>query len=231
MIRRLRFGAASRIVNEVDETGNGATIIWLTRCGESSLLAVLSLIFPNETKQPKGEIRRKKTFQNSTSFFFFRCTFLKEKGATGAIEQLKESYNENEVQQTWMCFMGLATSLPPACFTNSAGVRKLPWHTHTMQTCPFMYLYKNPSTFLPFGPSPIVVTLGIVRITSIPPSPSINPFETLHLFAAFVPGFSLDAVVCGSLSIDSSDDCEVDDPLVDPTLPCPVNANLTVNTT
>ncbi|KAF3502924.1 hypothetical protein F2Q69_00039652 [Brassica cretica] len=66
---------------------------------------------------------------------------------------------------TTMCFKGRATSRPPACLTNSAGVRKLPWHTHTILTSsPFLYLYRNPSIFLPLGPSPVVDTHGMSSI-------------------------------------------------------------------
>lgn len=48
-----------------------------------------------------------------------------------------------------------------------------------------MYLYRKPSIFLPFGPSPVVVTLGIFLITPISPS-RMQPLESL----AFLIGFS-----------------------------------------
>lgn len=66
---------------------------------------------------------------------------------------------------------GWATSPPPACLTNSAGERKVPWHTQTMLTSsPFLYLYKNPSTRRPLGPHPVVDTHGISPITLLPTS-------------------------------------------------------------
>lgn len=66
---------------------------------------------------------------------------------------------------------GWATSPPPACLTNSAGVRKVPWHTQTMLTSsPFLNLYKNPSTRRPLGPHPVVDTYGISPTTLLPTS-------------------------------------------------------------
>ncbi|PON70545.1 hypothetical protein PanWU01x14_079190 [Parasponia andersonii] len=84
-----------------------------------------------------------------------------------------------------MCLIGFVTSLPPACLTNSAGERKLPWQTQTMLTCPLVYLYKNPSILLPLGPSPVVVTLGILLITSTQLSNVFLPFEVLSFFNGF----------------------------------------------
>ena len=64
---------------------------------------------------------------------------------------------------TTICLSGWATSVPPACLTNSAGERKLPWHTHIILTSsPFPYLYKIPSILLPLGPSPSVKTHGML---------------------------------------------------------------------
>lgn len=83
-----------------------------------------------------------------------------------------------------MCFIGFVTSVPPACLTNSAGVRKLPWQRQTILTWLLVYLYRNPSIFLPFGPSPVVVTLGILVITSMPLSKTM-PLETLTFFNGF----------------------------------------------
>nr|GMC57045.1 predicted protein [Ipomoea batatas] len=83
-----------------------------------------------------------------------------------------------------ICFNGCATSPPPACFTNSAGDRKLPWQTHTILTSsPFRYLYKNPSIFFPFGPSPLVVTQGMLNIAFL--TTSLQSFPELpELFTA-----------------------------------------------
>lgn len=50
-------------------------------------------------------------------------------------------YYKMGVGLTTICLRGCGTSPPPACFTNSAGVRKLPWQTHTILTSsPFLYL-------------------------------------------------------------------------------------------
>lgn len=97
-----------------------------------------------------------------------------------------------------MCFIGFETSLPPACFTNSAGDKKLPWQTHTILTWPFMYLYKNPSTLLPFGPSPMVVTLGICFITSI--SLAIFAFLDRVMFGVFSAAGQVDFLVVPMVS-------------------------------
>lgn len=68
-----------------------------------------------------------------------------------------------------ICLRGWATSLPPACFTNSAGERKLPWHTHIIRTsCPLPYLYSIPSILFPLGPSPLVKTHGISSMAFVP---------------------------------------------------------------
>ena len=66
-----------------------------------------------------------------------------------------------------MCFIGLSTWFPPACMTNSDGERNLPWQTHTIHTCPLLYLYSIPSILFPLGPSPLVLTLGICLRISI----------------------------------------------------------------
>lgn len=69
---------------------------------------------------------------------------------------------------TTMCRSGCVTSPPPACFTNSAGERKVPWHTHIILTSsPFPYRYRIPSIFLPLGPSPFVKTQGISSMAFI----------------------------------------------------------------
>ena len=60
-----------------------------------------------------------------------------------------------------MCFKGCDTSTPPACSTNPAGEKELPWQTHTMQISVFVYLYNNPVIVFPFGPFPVVETHGI----------------------------------------------------------------------
>jgi hypothetical protein len=66
---------------------------------------------------------------------------------------------------TTICLSGFETSPPPACFTNSAGVRKLPWHTQTILTSsPFLYLYRKPSILLPLGPSTLDDTIGMSSI-------------------------------------------------------------------
>jgi hypothetical protein len=66
---------------------------------------------------------------------------------------------------TTICLSGFETSPPPACFTNSAGVRKLPWHTQTILTSsPFLYLYRKPSILLPLGPSNLDDTIGMSSI-------------------------------------------------------------------
>ncbi|KAF7050018.1 hypothetical protein CFC21_058440 [Triticum aestivum] len=65
-----------------------------------------------------------------------------------------------------MCLIGWATSPPPACATNSAGVRKLPWHTHTILTSSaLLYWYRKPSILSPLR-SPLVYTTGIFRTMS-----------------------------------------------------------------
>lgn len=90
---------------------------------------------------------------------------------------------------TTICFRGWDTSPPPACLTNSAGERKLPWHTHTILTCsPFRYLYRKPSTRFPLGPNPLVDTQGI----------STNMFlmisvASASLTASFTEGLSIAA--------------------------------------
>ncbi|KAJ6318065.1 hypothetical protein OIU76_013582, partial [Salix suchowensis] len=104
---------------------------------------------------------------------------------------------------TTMCLRGWSTSLPPACFTNSAGERKLPWQTHMILTSsPLPYLYRMPSTLLPSGPSPFVNTQGISSIALVPISLpvfsaessflkklSISVLEALHSFSIFLrPG-------------------------------------------
>ena len=60
-----------------------------------------------------------------------------------------------------MCLKGCDTSTPPACSTNPAGEKELPWQTHTMLISAFVYLYKNPVIVFPFGPFPVVETHGI----------------------------------------------------------------------
>lgn len=82
---------------------------------------------------------------------------------------LSEDHHRNDagVGFTTMCLSGWATSPPPACLTNSAGVKNLPWHTHTILTSsPFLYLYKKPSILRPLGP-PLVETQGISFIMSL----------------------------------------------------------------
>lgn len=70
--------------------------------------------------------------------------------------------NQSTGGRTTICLRGCSTSPPPPCLTNSAGVKKLPWQTHTIfSSSHFVYLYKNPSIFLPFTPSPLVVTRGM----------------------------------------------------------------------
>ncbi|CAL1360168.1 unnamed protein product [Linum trigynum] len=70
--------------------------------------------------------------------------------------------------------------MPPACFTNSAGDKKLPWQTHIILTSsPLPYLYRMPSTRLPFGPSPIVNTQGMSSMALVVPAslPLLSPEE------------------------------------------------------
>ena len=96
---------------------------------------------------------------------------------------------EAEEGFTTICLSGWATSPPPACFTNSAGDRKLPWHTHIILTSsPFPYLYRIPSILLPFGPSPLVKTQGISPIKFIP-----LPLPLFSDKPGFLDGFSISA--------------------------------------
>lgn len=84
---------------------------------------------------------------------------------------------------TTMCFKGCATSLPPACLMNSAGERKLPWHTHTILTSwPFLYRYRNPSIFFPFGPSPVVDTHGMSSMMFLAAGASLGGLVSIVLF-------------------------------------------------
>lgn len=80
-----------------------------------------------------------------------------------------------------MCLRGFATSFPPACLTNSAGERKLPWQAHKMPTWPCLYLYRTPSVFLPSAP--MVLTEGILDV-------STSCTTALENLAAF-EGFSM----------------------------------------
>lgn len=60
-----------------------------------------------------------------------------------------------------MLLSGLATWPPPACSTNCAGLKKLPWHTHLILTSStLLYSYSQPTALLPLG-SPMVHTNGI----------------------------------------------------------------------
>lgn len=70
-----------------------------------------------------------------------------------------------------ICRRGCVTSTPPACSTNWAGEKKLPWHTHMMLTSDFVYLYKNPVMVRPLGPLPVAETQGICRIEAAPSRP------------------------------------------------------------
>ena len=89
-----------------------------------------------------------------------------------------------------ICLSGWVTSPPPACLTNSAGERKVPWHTHIILTSsPFPYLYRMPSTLLPLGPSPFVKTQGISSIAFIPTS-----FTLFSAYSGFFDGESISAV-------------------------------------
>lgn len=75
------------------------------------------------------------------------------------------SLQENGEGLTTICLSGFDTSPPPACFTNSAGVRKLPWQTQTILTSsPFLYLYRKPSILLALGPSTLDETIGMSSI-------------------------------------------------------------------
>lgn len=88
-----------------------------------------------------------------------------------------------------ICLRGWATSVPPACLTNSAGEWKLPWQTHIILTSsPLLYLYSIPSTLLPLGPSPLVKTHGMFSNVFVPVS-----FSFARLFAAssFLDGLSI----------------------------------------
>nr|BAJ91403.1 predicted protein [Hordeum vulgare subsp. vulgare] len=60
-----------------------------------------------------------------------------------------------------MLLSELATWPPPACSTNCAGLKKLPWHTHLILTSStLLYSYSQPTALLPLG-SPMVHTNGI----------------------------------------------------------------------
>lgn len=43
-----------------------------------------------------------------------------------------------ESPTTTICFNGCETSVAPACPTNSAGVREIPWQTHRIRTSEFV---------------------------------------------------------------------------------------------
>lgn len=82
------------------------------------------------------------------------------------------SLHEKGAGLTTICRSGFGTSPPPACLTNSAGVRKLPWQTHTILTSsPFLYLYRKPSILLALGPSTLDETIGMSSIMSFLMSP------------------------------------------------------------
>ena len=84
---------------------------------------------------------------------------------------------------TTMCFKGCVTSLPPACLMNSAGERKLPWHTHTILTSwPFLYRYRNPSIFFPLGSSPVVDTHGMSSMMFLAAGAALGGLVSMDLF-------------------------------------------------
>jgi hypothetical protein len=62
----------------------------------------------------------------------------------------------------WRSGWARSSTPPPACFTNSAGVKKLPWHTHTIRTSfALPNLYRNPSMRRALGHSSRENTIGI----------------------------------------------------------------------
>ena len=66
---------------------------------------------------------------------------------------------------------------------NSAGDRKLPWHTHTILTSwPFLYRHRNPSTFFPFGPSPVVDTDGMSSMMFLAAGAALGGLVSMDLF-------------------------------------------------
>lgn len=78
-----------------------------------------------------------------------------------------------------MCFKGWDTSTPPACSTNPAGEKEIPWQTQTMLISAFEYLYKNPVIVLPLGPFPVAETHGICS-TGIGAFPFLTFFKGLR---------------------------------------------------
>lgn len=73
----------------------------------------------------------------------------------------------------------------------------MPWHKHTILTLVLVYVYRNPSTLLPLGPSPVVRTLGICLITSIPLLSEL-PSETLAFLGGLLGIGGVAAVAAGS---------------------------------